>query len=235
MAAIGWVFVHGWGLDAGFWQPLRAALSAQPGACGAGVQHALDAGYFGAAGPRIDWAAASRWIAVGHSLGWARAWLEGATEAPPGGWAASVSVCGFTRFCATAPGQSGQATRVVDRMVRAFDHDASAVLRDFLARCGLPDLASAASTTPDTAGLRADLARLRDLDLPPAAWSAVPLLALAARDDAIVSPALTHECFGAAPRARLAWHDSAGHALGRIHAHWCAEHLQRFVQELPHG
>ncbi len=235
MATTGWVFVHGWGLDADFWQPLRTALSAQPGACGAGPQHALDAGYFGAPPHRIDWASASRWIAVGHSLGWARAWLGDATVAPPEGWAASVSICGFTRFCATTPGQSGQAQRVVDRMVRAFDLDAPTVLRDFLTRCGLSDQAPAASSALNTPGLRADLVQLRNLDLPRTAWSAVPLLALAARDDAIVSPTLTHDCFGAAPRARLVWHERAGHALGHAHAPWCAQHIHRFVQELPHG
>ncbi len=94
---LGLVFYHGWGLDTQFWQPLAARLAQYP-------QAFSDAGYFGAPqNPTLS--PDHRWVGIGHSLGFARA-----LQTPPaGGWAAFVSVVGFTRFCAPPSGGEGQA------------------------------------------------------------------------------------------------------------------------------
>ncbi len=60
---------------------------------------------------------------------------------------------------------------------------------------------------------------------------AVPLLALAAKDDAIVPPALTAACF--TDRAtRLEWLPSGGHAFPLTHAQYCARSIRAFLAEL---
>ncbi|HET8871872.1 MAG TPA: alpha/beta hydrolase [Aquabacterium sp.] len=221
---IGLAFFHGWGLDPDFWRPLQAALPDHP--------HAnWNAGYLGSA-EQPNFNATTHWVAVGHSLGWATA----LNQPPQSGWLGTVSLCGFTRFCAHAPGQAGQAIRVLERMVKAFDSQPEQVLSDFLTRCHLDDCLPASGLTLDVNALRRDLQRLIDIDvrLPPA-----PCMALASRDDPIVSPALTQACFdtqaNSQANCQLRWQDEGGHALGHAHADWCAEQIRGFLRGLRHG
>ena len=91
---LGLVFFHGWGLSPAFWQPLATRLARYP-------QVFADAGYFGTPPsptetPHLP--PGHRWVGIGHSLGFARA-----LQSPPtDGWAALVSVAGFSRFCPPA-------------------------------------------------------------------------------------------------------------------------------------
>lgn len=220
---LGLAFFHGWGLDAQFWQPLAAHLPQYP--------HAFfDAGYF--CRPQTpDFAATQRWVAVGHSLGFARA-LQ---YPPPQGWAGLVSVAGFTRFCAAPAGsaaQSGQPRRVVERMVRAFARAPHGVLAEFLDRCQLAHCMPC-TAQPWQASLAADLAALLDIDTSAALQATTaPLLALAARDDTIVTRDLTEATFGARPATQLVWHPTGGHALGNAGAHDCAVAINAFAANL---
>jgi pimeloyl-[acyl-carrier protein] methyl ester esterase len=225
---LGLAFFHGWGLDAQFWQPLAARLNQYP--------HAFfDAGYFGP--PQTPhFAAADRWVAVGHSLGFARA-LQ---SPPPHGWAAMVSVAGFSHFCAppvdgAAP--PGQPRRVVERMVRAYAREPQAVLADFLARCGLADRMPLPDAVRNDTRLAADLALLLDIDVQAQLTASTalttlptPVLALAARDDTVVTAALTEATFAQRPHTRLVWCAQGGHALGRASAHVCAAAIADFLE-----
>ena len=216
---LGLVFYHGWGLDASFWQPLAARLGPYP-------QVFFDAGYFGT--PQIpDLSPDHRWVGIGHSLGFARA-----LQAPPaGGWAGLVSVAGFTRFCATATDGVGQPRRVVERMVRAYAQTPQTVLADFLARCELAACLPALNAERNDTLLAADLARLLDIDVQPQ-WKAstTPVLALAARDDAIVPSALTEATFAQRRQTRLVWSAQGGHALGHAGADFCAAAITEFLE-----
>lgn len=225
---LGLVFYHGWGLDARFWQPLTARLSAYP-------HVVFDAGYYGA--PQCPHLPPDhRWVGIGHSLGFAHA-----LQAPPaGGWAALVSVAGFTRFCAPAAGGApaglvdgtGQPRRVVERMLRAYAREPRAVLSDFLARCGLAALMPTPDAVLDDARLAADLALLLDIDVG-RLWSEralnLPVLALAARDDAIVTSALTESTFSQRPNTQLVWCAQGGHAVGYAQADVCAASIIDFL------
>jgi pimeloyl-[acyl-carrier protein] methyl ester esterase len=222
---LGLVFYHGWGLDAHFWEPLAARLGQFP--------HVFfDAGYFGT--PQTPTLQSDhRWVGIGHSLGFACA-----LQTPPaGGWAALVSVAGFTRFCATQSGGEGQARRVVERMVRAFALEPQAVLADFLARCNLSACLPAQNAVRSDSVLAADLALLLDIDVQ-AQWrvlttqgtSHTPVLALAARDDAIVPSALTEATFAQRPHTQLVWQAQGGHALGHAHADVCASAIADFLE-----
>lgn len=221
---IGLAFFHGWGLGPQFWQPLAAALRGHP--------HAFfDAGYTGSA-QQPDYTQVTQWVAVGHSLGWAHA-LQ---NPPPGGWLGMVSLSGFTRFCAHAPDDEGQAKRVVERMVRVFERTPQAVLQDFLTRCQLADLMPEGDQALANDRLLDDLSRLIDIDVNPLLTAlSSPVLALASQDDVIVSPALTASTFSQHANTTLTWHADGGHALGYAHADWCAQQIQPFIQSLPHG
>lgn len=225
---IGLTFFHGWGLSPRFWQPLAALLQAYP-------QTSWDAGYFDA--PQVpDFNGATRWVAVGHSMG-----LIHALEQPPhNGWAAMVSLCGFTRFCAQQAGEAGQPKRVVERMLRAFNRSPDEVLHDFLDRCALSTLHPANGIGHgdpiQSDRLRTDLSRLATVDASDLmSQVSVPVLALASRDDMIVPAALTESTFGQRPNTQLAWHEQGGHALGHDQAGVCAQAIQAFLTTLDDG
>lgn len=188
----------------------------------------FDAGYFGRpAAPVL--APDVRWVAVGHSLGFARA-LQ---APPPGGWTALVSIAGFSRFCAHVPGSPGQPRRVVQRMLQALVQEPRTTLRDFLEQCKLADLLPRPDAALHTDRLTADLSWLLDMDASaPLAAVDVPVLALAARDDAIVSPPLTEWTFAQRPLTRLEWWDEGGHALGHADADRCAPVITDFLDAL---
>lgn len=218
----GLVFFHGWGLSPAFWQPLATRLARYP-------QVFADAGYFGPPqSPPCP--PGQRWVGIGHSLGFARA----LRTAPPGGWAALVSVAGFARFCPPADNaMAAQPRRVVERMLRAHARDPHAVLAEFLQRCALGELLPPPGTPLHTDRLAADLALLLDVDVTAAlAALEVPLLALAARDDPIVPAALTEATFAPRRATCLHWHTHGGHALGYADADACAATLHAFVERL---
>lgn len=237
----GLVFFHGWGLSPAFWQPLATRLARYP-------QVFADAGYFGPPqSPPCP--PGQRWVGIGHSLGFARA----LRTAPPGGWAALVSVAGFARFCppadnamaAGAPAaaatanrgapltMAAQPRRVVERMLRVHARDPHAVLAEFLQRCALGELLPPLGTPLQADRLAADLALLLDVDVTAAlAALEVPLLALAARDDPIVPAALTEATFAPRRATCLHWHTHGGHALGYADADACAATLHAFVERL---
>lgn len=232
-APIGLAFFHGWGLAPSFWQPLAALLPAYP-------QTFWDAGYFGPA-QAPDFTSATRWVAIGHSMGWVQALVH----PPQQGWAGMVSLCGFTRFCAQQPGDAGQPRRVVERMVRVFERTPQVVLQDFLSRCGLATLCPPDPASLQTARLLADLSRLAEVDLG-TMWPCQlaqqnsqtepsPILALAAQDDAIVPPALTEAAFASHPNTQLIWHAQGGHALGHDQAPACTQAIQAFLNTLDDG
>lgn len=229
---LGFALCHGWGLDAASLRPLANALL---GAFSPDTVHCelFDLGFGGQAQrPQLDPERA--WVAVGHSQGFA--WLlqqaasdtgsdvgsdtesaepaSGKTDLPP--WQAAVSLNGFTRFC-RQPGQAeGTPVRLLDAMLARLEQDPLATVQEFRQRCGLvaADPVFALSHLTDSAGstarqaLQQHLLALRTLDLP---LPALPLLALATADDAIVSPALAQACFGAPDTAaNVRLHQLAG-------------------------
>jgi pimeloyl-[acyl-carrier protein] methyl ester esterase len=183
------LLVHGWGYDPSLWRSLRADLPAH-------AWFALDLGYFGPARldlpPDLD-------LVVGHSFGclWAqeRAELAGVPL---------VAVNGFPRFARAADFPHGVPGPVLERMLGRLEEAPGEVLRAFHARCGT----SPPPGDPRPGPLRADLLRLRDGDAR-GRPDRQPVLACAAADDPLVSPALSLQAFGA--RVRLL--AGGGHAL----------------------
>lgn len=215
------LFVHGWAFTPAFWEPVIGELADIP-------SHCLDLGFFGP--ERLDAPHAlanAPVVGVGHSLG--LMWLLRHGKIPLRGL---VSLGGFTVFTAMEDVPCGVSSTAVKVMRRGLGRDHAAVLETFHRNCGTPP-----AFRPDFASARPERL-IEGLD-----WlltwdertsleqSGVPLSALAARDDAIVPPALTSACF-AGKASRLEWLPAGGHSFPLPLAPACARHIRAFLADL---
>jgi len=190
------LFVHGWGYDASFWDPLRAVLGDAPSTT-------LDLGYFGAAETTLP---RDVTLLVGHSLGFLWLARQSALKHLP-----LVGINAFPRFLEADDYHPAVAARVLERMRQRVLSDTRNVLEDFWMRAGT----AGADGAPKAAALAEGLDHL-------AAWDerenlasrASPTRLIAGREDAIVPPAMTEMAF---PNSEITWLPG-GHALPRTHA-----------------
>lgn len=208
------VFVHGWGFEAGFWGPLRSAL---------GDPHCevLDLGFHGV--PKLSLSSDAPYIAVGHSFG--VQWLLHHRADHP--WQALVSINGFAKFTKADDLPDGTDPRIVRRMIAGFDKNPHAVYRDFMALCGeddpvLDDL--------DVAVLRESLLALKDWDERKALGQCnAPVLALAGDQDLVVGEGLSRATFY---DAQLIVKQGGTHLLAQNDPQWCAAQIMAFVKDM---
>jgi len=190
------LFVHGWGYDANFWNPVRAALGDVPSAT-------LDLGYFGAAEIALP---RDVTLLVGHSLGFLWLARQRALKHLP-----LVGINAFPRFIEAEDYRPAVAPRVLERMKRRVAGDTHGVLEDFWTRAG----AAGPYAAPNAAALAEGLDHL-------AAWDerenlasrASPTRLIAGEEDAIVPAAMTEMAFKG---SEIAWLPG-GHALPRSQA-----------------
>jgi pimeloyl-[acyl-carrier protein] methyl ester esterase len=202
------LFVHGWGFDPSFWDPLRDLLAEWP--------HAMaDLGYFGSA----TWPQpADPVVGVGHSYGLFRL-LQTQTQR----YAALIAINGFARFTSCADFPHGTPSRIVQRMIARLSTDPVAVVDDFRARCH----AGASESSPNVDRLACALREMRDGDLRATlTQSKHPFLALASEDDPIVTAATTRASFSS---DRTQWFPQGGHLLPRANPVWCAAQIRTFL------
>ncbi len=204
------LLVHGWGFDAGFWEPLRRALPEHEAV-------AVDFGFTGR--PRMPEPPSGPVVGIGHSLGFA--WLLRQEF----DFAGLVAINGFARFTKAADFPHGTHVRVLERMRARFAEAPEAVHRDFMRRCGI---CNAAADGLDHARLAEGLGWLADWDA--RARLRGPLLALAGGADAIVPEAMAREMF---PEADLRWRPGANHLLPVSEPEWCAAEIRAFLAGLP--
>jgi pimeloyl-[acyl-carrier protein] methyl ester esterase len=207
------VFVHGWGFNAAIWRSLTGYMRNSKVSL-------VDLGFI-AGGPK----AASEWpsdaIAVGHSLG--VLWLlhrAGEEDSPP--FRALVSIQGFDRFCPHIP-----PSRVAG-MRRELRRDAYQTVEAFWRGCGTEPFASPEAL--NAARLDEGLGWLMEWDETKArAELACPILALAARDDAVVPQAMSEAIWRS---DTILWSATGGHVLPLKHPEWCANHVLDFAHAL---
>jgi pimeloyl-[acyl-carrier protein] methyl ester esterase len=207
------VFVHGWGFNAGIWRDVIGNI-------GNAEVTLIDLGFI-SRGPE----AAATWpsdaIAVGHSLG--VLWLL--HQAGEEGWPpfrGLVSIQGFDRFCPPIP-----ASRVA-AMRRGLRRDAYQTLEAFWRGCGAEPFAPPEAL--NAARLDEGLGWLLEWDETKArAALACPILALAARDDAVVPQAMSEAIWRS---DNILWSATGGHVLPLKHPEWCANHVLDFAHAL---
>ncbi len=217
------ILAHGWGYGPSFWRDLCDALpDCDP--------LFLDFGYGG--GPVFaDPSLPDRqdWVAVGHSLGvarlldWSMQWRAAGRVLP---WRAFIACCGFGRFCRRDDFPQGVDVKILETMQARMRADrVDRVLADFHAGCGdhQPPVGPW-----DVHRLDEDLSYLAVCDTRRALASLpCPVLALAARDDAVVTPAIIEDGFSS---ATIIWSDHGGHILPRSRPLWCANQITTFIQ-----
>jgi pimeloyl-[acyl-carrier protein] methyl ester esterase len=197
------LFVHGWGYDASFWNPLRNALGIP--------SRALDLGYFGAEGTFIPDGIT---LLVGHSLGFL--WLA---RQPSLRHLPLIGVNAFPRFLEAEDYAPAIAPRVLDRMKRRLTADPAAVLSEFWQRAGAPGPDKAPNEDALTKGID-QLATWDERENLADRTSSVRLIA--GEEDAIVAPAMTRMAF---KHATIHWLPG-GHALPQTHP----EDLARLIR-----
>lgn len=206
------VFVHGWGFDAQFWQPVAerlpefARVFVEFGFRSATPHH-----------PKVPGA-----IVVGHSMGFA--WALANLPRP---WAGAIAINAFPRFTRAPDYVAGVAPRSLERMLAKFAEEPGTVTTDFLGRCGVespqvddirPGPLGEALTWLAQCDERAALKALE-----------CPVLALAGTRDAIVPESMSRDAFAAVP---LVLADGAGHLLPRSHPEWVASQIRLFSASL---
>jgi len=207
------VLVHGWGFNAAIWRDLAGYMRNSE------ISY-VDLGFI-AGGPKGATTWPSDAIAVGHSLGllWLlhRAGDEG--HAPFRGL---VSIQGFDRFCPHIP-----PSRVAG-MRRGLRRDANLTVQAFWRGCGTRPFASPGSLNIER--LDEGLGWLMDWDeTETKAKLACSILALAARDDAVVPAAMSEAIWGS---DTIRWSSTGGHVLPLKHPEWCANHVLDFAHAL---
>ena len=202
------VFVHGWGFDASFWDPLATLLADYP-------QRRLERGFMGA--PPNDDAGLAPAILVGHSLGF----VHGLKLRPWTGW---VAINGFPRFVAGS-GQAGCVPAYVLRIMGArLETDTGHTLGEFYERIH----AEAPKGTPDTEKLCDGLDELCDSNVGKLTG---PGLVLASRTDPLVPNAVS-ETLAELSGAPIRWHESGGHLLPHSDPAWCAGAIKDFLAQV---
>jgi pimeloyl-[acyl-carrier protein] methyl ester esterase len=204
------VLVHGWGFHAGIWADVVGHLQ------GAEIT-LVDLGFV-SGGPKgeTDWPSDA--IAVGHSLG--LLWL---LQRGGGKFRGLVSVQGFDCFCChIAPSR-------VTALKRGLEREPHGTLQAFWRSCGAAGFALPEAL--NTARLEEGLDWLMHWDAREAKRDLeCPVLALAARDDAIVPPSMTESIW---KDTDIKWSQDGGHVLPLRHPRWCARHVLEFANALP--
>ena len=190
------VFVHGWGYDARFWDPLRNALGDLPSV-------APDLGYFGAAQTAIP---SGVTMLVGHSLGFLWLLRQHSLRHLP-----LIGINPFPRFLESADYSPAIATRVLERMKGRVVADPQGVLAEFWQRAGAVGPLASPNSTALAEGLD-HLATWDERENLAARASSVRLIA--GQEDAIVPADMTRMAFR---NFAVDWLQG-GHALPRTHS-----------------
>jgi pimeloyl-[acyl-carrier protein] methyl ester esterase len=207
------VFVHGWGFNAGVWTDVAAHL---PEATTTLIDLGFVAGGPASPNARDDWPDDA--IAVGHSLGLMWLLQEGG-----GRFRGLVSIQGFDRFCPHVP-----EVRVA-ALKRGLARDPGGTMQAFWRSCGAPAFAGVEAL--DVARLDQGLDWLMHWDAEAAKKSLeCPVLTLASKDDAIVPPAMSEAVWG---QNAILWSPDGGHVLPLRHPDWCARHVAEFADSVP--
>jgi pimeloyl-[acyl-carrier protein] methyl ester esterase len=206
------VFIHGWGFDASFWDPLAALFASYP-------QRRIDLGFFGEQNSALP--EGNEKILIGHSLGF----IHGLRQKQ--NWAGWAAINGFARFV-EAPGKTGCVPAAALRDMRLrFSSDPAKTLKDFYSFIG--------ARAPQTVSLDADRLRegldeLRGEDVSGIVSALdVPGLVLASRSDPLVPVAASEALAKKTRQAKLKWHERGSHVLPQSDPAWCAQAIKEFL------
>lgn len=201
---IGLVLCHGWGFAPNYWDILIPHLQPFPI-----IQ--WDLGYFFK--QKITIPPPGNWFAIGHSLGFAKL-LD-----TPFPWKGLVSLSGYTQFCE----HDDPTYHSISKMQKNVLKNPKAVLHAFYKKC---KISYQASSNIQADILYQDLHRIQQLSSP--YNSSTPLLALASKNDPIVSWEMTQKSF---PTSLIGF-DTPTHCIDHLEPQQCALHIKKFILQV---
>lgn len=215
------LFVHGWGFDRHFWQPLIRALP---------TTHPIvtyDLGFRGAES-RQPLSPCEEYIAIGHSLGFM--WL--AQHLNDEQIIARIAINSFSRFTDDASWPQGVPARELQLMQRQFKRHPKKTWQQFLQRTSTSIPETITQSAMDNDMMQAGLQWLAEWDVRAALQHNRPMLALCGEVDNVVPCALSSASFGNLPYCKQIWHPTGDHLLPIHQSHWCAQQIQTFIDEV---
>ena len=205
------VLVHGWGFHSGVWEKLIPLLDGHEIYC-------IDLGFM-RGGPRASNEMPTDSICIGHSFG--VMWLLKHGPRPIRGL---VSIAGFDCLHKYVPKDVLKAMR--DGML----NNPREQMKSFAQNGGFAGLES--NGDPDFGGLRGGLDWISTWDEGEELKNlGAPVMALAARDDRVVRQEMTEAIWGEGV-AELHWHEDGGHILPLTEPEWCAQHINKFADDI---
>jgi pimeloyl-[acyl-carrier protein] methyl ester esterase len=208
------VFIHGWGCDASFWDPLAGLLSEHK-------QQKIERGYFGSPQTKIETGHTA--ILIGHSLGF----MYGLQQKQD--WAGWIAINSFPRFVQSSGKPGCVHGFLLGEMRRRFAHDPQKTLAEFYKLIGENSILNMAHLNQTL--LLEGLDELREYDMQPTLSDlAVPSMVLASRNDPLVPENVGEALTCVNSHARLLWHETGGHMLPHTDPAWCANAVNDFIK-----
>ncbi|MFH1066543.1 MAG: hypothetical protein V1746_01380 [bacterium] len=210
---IGFIFCHGWGLNANFWNHLKEHFAAHPCLF-------WDLGYFNEPSrPLPEKESQTEWFGVGHSLGLIQL-LQ--SDVPFKGL---IGLQSFLNFLGNDSRLHQARARFLEKMIADFQKNPLASLKTFHAQCEIefeiPKTMNANLLQQDFQKLKTDFSNLTPK---------IPCLILGSSDDPIVPPRLLEDNFKHAPHIQIALHSSGLHGLGCKETGFVLQQIQNFVE-----
>ncbi len=205
------VLVHGWGFHSGVWDKLVPHLDSHE-------IHCIDLGFV-RGGPRASNDMPTDSLCIGHSFG--VMWLLKHGPRPIRGL---VSIAGFDCLHKHVP------ANVLEAMREGMRTDPEAQMNSFAENGGFAGLQPEGEL--DKGGLRGGLDWIATWDEGEALKTlGAPVLALAARNDRVVRKEASEAIWGNGI-SELHWHEDADHILPLTAPEWCADHINKFADDL---
>lgn len=202
------VLVHGWGFGPSVWDDMIPSLSGHE--C-----ITPDLGFIGCGDKDIRLPEEA--VMVGHSLG--AMWL---LKYIPDTVRGFISIGGFDCFSAHIP------SKQISAMQRNLAHNPEAQMNGFYRVCGIDHTPPADKL--NTPQLSAGLEWLAGWDEHTVLTAlSCPVMALAAEDDSIVPPAMTHAIWDDYDLRMI---KTGGHILPLTKPEWCAQQVKGFIDAL---
>ena len=207
------VFCHGFGFDATFWNPLRAYFSNMN-------TMYLDLGYFG----EMQWMnqldESMEYIGIGHSLGLMKLMSLNVS------FKRLIGLHGFVDFLGADESLHRRRQRELSYLIQHVNESPALTLSQFYQRTGVN------FNLPQT-GVLNRMKLLDDLNSLAHAIPVpqdIPLLILGGIDDKIVPPALIEDNFSAHPQVTIEMLPQVKHGLGHLQPDVVYQTIMRFLE-----
>lgn len=171
----------------------------------------------------------TRWIVVGHSLGF----MQALAHFPASAIDAMIALAGFACFVQKPDLPNGIALKTLQAMHRAIAHDQARTLKTFWSASGLSPMTITqlmTTHTPQREFLRDGLTMMMRQDLRSSLHHRQHPIGVLTMDDDVITPrALFEDQFSALPCITWTSCANGGHAFPLTHPAWCHKQIDHIL------